>query len=63
MVMKSTKTYIVPSTKSLEMKCSRMVCLSKYERYSSDEQLSKGAFGAFEDDVEDGSWGKTNVWE
>ena len=45
------------------MKCSRMVCLSKYERYSSDEQLSKGAFGAFEDDVEDGSWGKTNVWE
>ena len=63
MVMKSTKIYIVPSIKCLEMKCSRMVCLSKYGRFSSDEQLSNGAFGVYEDDIEESSWGQTNVWE
>jgi len=58
--VKSMKTYVCPVIKCFEMKCSQVVCLSKYERFSSDEQLSKGGF--MEDDAEDVTW-NVNVWE
>lgn len=54
------KTYVSPSIKFFEMKCSQVVCLSKYDKFSSDEQLSKGGF--IEDDSEDVLW-NVNVWE
>ena len=55
------KSYVSPSIKFIEMKCSRMICLSKYyNRYSSDEQLSKGGF--LEEGEEETTW-NVNVWE
>ena len=54
------KSYVSPSIKFLEMKCGRMICLSKYNRYSSDEQLSKGGF--LEEGEEETTW-NVNVWE
>lgn len=54
------KSYVSPSIKFIEMKCSRMICLSKYNKYSSDEQLSKGGF--LEEGEEEITW-NVNVWE
>lgn len=57
---KKLNTYVRPAIKYAEIKCRYVVCLSKYEKYSSDEQLSKGGF--FDDDAEEVSW-NVNVWE
>ena len=57
---KKLNTYVRPVIKYAEIKCRYVVCLSKNEKYSSDEQLSKGGF--FDDDAEEVSW-NVNVWE
>lgn len=57
--MKNMKTYMKPSVKFFEMKYRQVICLSMYNKFSSDEQLSKEGFLEEEENF---SWG-VNVWD
>jgi hypothetical protein len=48
-----------PSVKFFEMKYRQVICLSMYNKFSSDEQLSKEGFLEEEENF---SWG-VNVWD
>ena len=58
--LKNMKKYMKPSTKYLEWRPCDMVCLSKNDQISDDDQLSR--WGFLDDEVEDVVT-SVNVWD